>query len=194
MLDPGVLIPFALSVAVLVGFYVWYRRRIKDMTVDSDARVIPGGRLTATALRSLASPPWRVVYEVGDKHLGDLDHVVIGAGGVLAIHSVATDRPVEPSQVAEAQLVANAAIARGELADIAAQAGAQCRTLVRVHWGTPQPDRPAGVEVAPGLVAVEGQRLVAWLVALPPGPLPPAEIDRVWRAVSMGVGRPDPLG
>ncbi len=194
MLEPSVLIPFVLSVAALVGFFVWYRRTIKDMKVDSESRPIPGARLTASRLRDLASPPWRVVYEIGDKHFGAVDHVVIGSDGVLAIETVATDRPVGPASLPAAQLVANAAIARGGVADVASRVGSDCRTLARVYWGIPQPDLPAGIEVAPGLVAVEGQRLVEWLVALPPGPLQAAQIDQTWQAITSGIGRPDPLG
>ncbi|MEP6299848.1 MAG: hypothetical protein ABJ382_21220 [Ilumatobacter sp.] len=194
MFEPGVLIPFVLSVAALVGFFVWYRRTMKDMTVDSESRPIPGARLTAARLRGLASPPWRVVYEIGPKQFGAVDHVVIGPNGVLAIEPVTTDRPTEPSSLPAARLVADAAIARGAVADVASRVGSDCRTLVRVHWGVPQPELPAGIDVAPGLVAVEGQRLVEWLVALPPGPLGAAQVDQVWHAVTTGIGRPDPLG
>lgn len=194
MLEPTVLIPFVMSVGALVGFYVWYRRKMKDMKVGGDIRSLPGARLTAGRLRDLATPPWRVVYEVGDKHLGTVDHVVIGTNGVLAIQTMTTDRPIGGEAVAGAQIVANAAIIRGQVAEIVSRVGSDCRTLVRVHWGTPQPALPAGIEVVPGLIAVEGQRLVQWLVSLPPGPLQAAQIDQVWQAVTTGIGRPDPLG
>lgn len=194
MLQPSVLIPFVLSVAVLVGFALWYRNKIKDLNLDPEDRPIPGARLTAERLRSLASPPWRVVFEIGEKHLGPIDHVVVGPYGVLAIETVTTDRPARDHRAVEAQLVANAAIARGDVDDLVARAGAGCKTLVRVYWGTPQPERPAGAELVPGLIAVEGQRLIDWLVALPPGPLQPAQVDQIWQTVSTGIGRPDPLG
>ena len=194
MLQPTVLIPFALSVAALIGFYVWYRNKMKDMAVDVDDRPMPGARLTAERLRVLSSPPWRVVYEVGEKHLGPVDHVVVGPVGVLAIETMTTDRPSPDHAGVEAQLIANAAIARGDVDELAARVGSACKTLVRVYWGIPQPEWPAGFELVPGLIAVEGQRLSEWLVALPPGPLLATQIDQVWQAVSTGIGRPDPLG
>ncbi len=194
MLQPTVLIPFLVLLAALVGFYLWYRNKIKELTLDPDDRPLPGARLTAERLRALSSPPWRVVFEIGEKYLGSIDHVVVGPSGVLAIETLATDRPSGVGQVAQAQLVANAAIARGDVDELAARVGAGCKTLVRVYWGTPQPDSPAAIELVPGLVAVEGQRLTDWLVALPPGPLQPAQVDQVWQHVSTGIGRPDPLG
>lgn len=193
-MQPTVLIPFLLILAALVGFYVWYRNKIKDLTLDVDDRPIPGVRLTAERLRSLSTPPWRVVFEIGEKHLGPIDHVVIGPSGVLAIETVAMDRPSGDNPVAEAQLVANAAIARGDVDALAARVGAGCKTLARVYWGTPQADTPAAIELVPGLIAVEGQRLNDWLVTLPPGPLQPVQIDQIWQHVSTGIGRPDPLG
>ncbi len=194
MLQPTVLIPFVLTLAALVGFYVWYRNKMKDLAVDTDDRPIPGARLTAERLRVLPSPPWRVVYEVGEKHLGPIDHVIVGPIGVLAVETMTSARPSPDDPVAEAQLIANAAIGRGDVDDLAARVGASCKTLIRVYWGTPQPDWPAGFEQVPGLIAVEGQRLNEWLVALPPGPLLPTQVDQVWQAVSIGIGRPDPLG
>lgn len=188
------MIPFVISVLALVGFYLWYRKKIKDLKPDTGDRPIPGARLTAERLRTLSSPPWRVVFEISEKHLGPVDHVVVGPIGVLAIETLTVDRPVGDRSVTEAQLTANAAIGRGPVDELAGRVGANCTTLVRVYWGTPQPDSPAGVEVAPGLVAVEGQRLVEWLVGSPPGPLSGAQVDQIWQAVTTGIDRPDPLG
>lgn len=193
MFQPSVLIPFLVSVAALAGFYLWYRNKIKDLTLDKDERPIPGARLTSENLRKLSSPPWRVVFEVGERHLGPIDHVVVGPNGVLAIETLAMDRPPDDLEVPTSRLVADAAIARGEVDDLTSQVGVRCETLLRVYWGTPQPDRPAGVELATGLVAVEGQRLAAWLVDLPPGRLQSAQIDQVWQTLAVGIGRPDPL-
>ncbi len=189
-----VLIPFVLSVAALAGFYLWYRSKINDLTTGEAGRPMPGARLTAERLRALASPPWRVVFEVGERHLGPIDHVVIGPYGALALETLAIDRPIGAHPIGDAQLIANSAIARGEVDEIASRVGSECKTLVRVYWGAPQPDLPAGIEVVPGLVAVEGQRLNEWLVALPPGRLQAAQVDQVWQSLVTGIGRPDPLG
>lgn len=193
MLQPNVLIPLVLFTAALIGFFVWYRGKIKDLKIDSGDRPIASGRLTTERLRDLSSPPWRVVFEISEKHLGAVDHVVVGPSGVLAIETVAGDRPAGGNAINEAQLIANAAITRGDVDDLATRVGASCKTLVRVYWGTPDPEAPAGVQVVPGLITVEGQRLNDWLVTLPPGPLQPAQIDQVWQAITTGIGRPDPL-
>lgn len=193
MLTPSVLIPFLLSAAALVGFYVWYKRKIRDLDVNDAERPLPGRRLTAERLRALATPPWRVVFEVGDRHLGPIDHVVIGPTGVLAVETLMMDRPTQMDASAQPQLAATAAIARGDLDELVATVGGRCTTLVRVYWGEPRPEAPAGIELAPGLIAVEGQRLNDWLVALPPGPLQSAQVDQIWQATLTGIGRPDPL-
>ena len=194
MLQPSVLIPFLLLLGALVGFYVWYRNKIKDLEIGDDDRTIPGARLTAERLRGLSSPPWRVVFEIGAKHLGPIDHVVIGPAGVMAIETLTVDRPIGDLSVPEAQLIANAAIARGGVDDLTARVGLGCKTLVRVYWGSPQPEQPAGIELVAGLIAVEGQRLDEWLVALPPGSMQAAQVDLAWQTVATGIGRPDPLG
>ena len=49
--------------------------------------------------------------------------------------------------------------------------GVRCDRIVKVYWGTPQPESPAAQEGMNGTIDVEGQRLEAWLHSLPPGPL-----------------------
>ncbi len=164
------------------------------MKPDADSRSLPGARLTAERLRLLASPPWRVVYEIGDRHLGAVDHVVVGPTGVIAIETLMLDRPDIAEGGSEPQLIATAAIERGDVDDLTRTVGVPCNMLAKVYWGTAQPDRPAAIEVTTGLVAVDGHRLVDWLIGLPPGPFSPAQVDQVWQVVTTGVGRPDPLG
>jgi hypothetical protein len=189
----SVLVPLVVATSALVLFYVWYRRKLADMKPDVDARSLPGARLTAERLRQLASPPWRVVYEINDRHLSAVDHVVVGPTGVVAIETLMLDRPEITEGSSDPQLIATAAIERGDVDDLTRAVGVPCNTLAKVYWGTAQPDRPAAIEVTTGLVAIDGHRLVEWLVGLPPGPLSTAQIDQVWQAVTIGVGRPDPL-
>lgn len=190
-----IIVPTVLVLAVMASFYAWYRRKLSDLDPSDEVRSLPGERLTAERLRVLSSPPWRVVYEIGPKHFGDVDHVVIGPGGPIAIETSMVDRPVlDPAaDRSDAHVVAAAAIARGGVDDVTRSVGVPCSLLARVYWGTPQPDRPAAVQLAPGLVAVEGQRLNDWLVSMPPGQLTPAQVDQVWQAIITGIGRPDPL-
>ena len=187
----GVIIPLAIATVALVLFYVWYRNKISDMKPDADSRALPAARLTAERLRGLSSPPWRIVYEIGERHLSAVDHVVIGTSGVIAIETLMLDRPLTADEAGSPHLVANAAIERADVDDLTSEVGVSCDLLAKVYWGTAQPDRPAAIEVAAGLVSIDGHRLVDWLVGLPPGPLTPAEIDQVWRTVTTGIGRPD---
>ena len=154
---------------------------------------MPGARLSADRLQHLTSPPWRVVYEVGGK-LGDIDQVVIGPTGVIAIETVVGDRPQHsggPST--DPQRVANAALARVAVDELTQRVGVRCQLHAKVFWGVPQPTQPAGIEVATGQVNVEGQRLEEWLISQPPGPLSASQVDQVWQTIVVGIGRPDPL-
>lgn len=190
----SVIIPLVISVAALVGFYLWYRRKIADLKPETESRPLMGSRLTAERLRQLSSPPWRVVYEIGSGHFANIDHVVIGPTGVIAIETIMVDRPTSfGTEISDAQRIATAAIERGDIDDLTRRVGATCNVVAKVYWGAPQPDQPAGVEVATGLIAVEGQRLAEWLVALPPGPLAAPQVDQVWQTLLTGIGRPDPL-
>ena len=190
----SVLIPLVVLTCALVLFYTWYRRKISDMKPDADSRSLPGARLTAERLRLLATPPWRVVFEIGDRHLGAIDHVVVGPTGVIAIETLMLDRPPIDEDGGNPQLIATAAIERGGVDDLTRTIGVPCNVLAKVYWGAPQPDLPAAIEVTTGLVAIDGHRLIDWLIGLPPGPLSPTQVDQVWHVVTTGVGRPDPLG
>lgn len=189
----GVLLPLVAATVALVLFFLWYRSKLADLKPEADRRSLPGARLTAERLRRLASPPWRVVYEIGERHLGAVDHVVVGPIGVIAIETLVMNRPDVAEGAGGAQLVATAAIERGDVDDLTRAIGVPCNLLAKVYWGAAQPDLPAAIEVTTGLVAVDGHRLVDWLVGLPPGPLSPTQVDQVWHVVTTGVGRPDPL-
>jgi Nuclease-related domain len=189
----SILVPIVLIIVGLFVFWRWYRRTMSNLAPDSETRALPGARLTAERLRQLSSPPWRIVYEAGGK-LGEIDHVVIGPTGVIAIETSMMDRPEQTVEtLAEAQQIANAAIARGAVDDLTRQVGVACNLHAKVYWGTPQPDQPAGLDIVTGQVSVEGQRLEQWIVARPPGPLTPAQVDQVWQTILVGIGRPDPL-
>lgn len=192
----GIIVPLIILPILLVGAYVWYRRSIADMQPDQ-AKPVSGLRLTAEALHRAPAAPWKVVYEIGGA-LGNVDHVIVGPPGVVAITTVVADRP-DPAQLRDASsdaiLVSEAAIARGPLDELLRAAAASCDRWARVHWGTPDPGRPAADEVAHGSVLVEGQRIDEWLAAMVAGaaaPLDAARIDAIWRTIVIGIGRPDP--
>jgi hypothetical protein len=194
----GILVPIAVLLAVIVGGFVWYRRSVARMSVG-EPRPVSGTRLTAEALHRLASPPWRVVYEIGGA-LGGVDHVVIGPPGVIALATVMADRPV-PGRLLEsvgaAQLVGEAAVARGPVDELVRPVGLSCRLTAKVFWGGPDARRPAADDVAHGSQFVEGQRIADWLEALSASttaPLESAQVDLAWQAIVLGIGRPNPLG
>jgi len=193
----GIVVPLIILPILLVGGYVWYRRSIADMRPDQ-AKPISGLRLTAEALHRAPTPPWRVVYEIGGA-LGDVDHVIVGPPGVVAISTVVADRP-DPARLraasGDAVLVSEAAIARGPLDELLRAATASCDQWARIHWGTPDPERPPAEDLVHGSVLVEGQRIDEWLAAMTTDadePLDAARIDAIWRTIVIGIGRPDPL-
>jgi hypothetical protein len=195
--DSGIIVPLVVLPIALVGVFVWYRRSIADMRADQSTPV-SGTRLTAEALHRAASPSWRVVYEIGGA-LGDVDHVVVGPAGVTAITTLVADRP-RPERLRdarnEAQLVGEAAITRGPLDELLRAVGCSCDRSAKVYWGAPDPRRPPADELVHGSLMIEGQRLGEWMT-LAAGqardPLEQDRIDTVWRAITVGIGRPDPL-
>lgn len=193
----GIILPLVILPLMIVGFFVWYRRSIADMK-PSESRPISGLRLTAEALHRAPSPPWRIVYEIGGA-LGDVDHVIVGPPGVIAVTTSVADRP-EPGQLldarSEALLVSDAAIARGPVDELLHATGSSCDRTVKVFWGTPNSQRPAADDIVHASQQVEGQRLDEWLAKIEgqtTSPLDQARIDALWRTIVMGIGRPDPL-
>lgn len=188
----GIIVPLiVIPIAVIVAF-VWYRRKIAAMQPDVETRDVPGARLTAETLRRLPGPPWRVVYEIRPSQLEGADHVVIGPCGIIALTTHVADRPAGDVERVSA-MVASPGIVRAAVDVHTAPTGVRCDRVVKVYWGTPRPELPAGREGTNGAIEVEGQRLEEWLHSLPPGPLQPAQVDAAYRAVVVGVGRPDPL-
>ncbi len=187
-----IVISLIVLVALVLGGFIAYRRYIASMQVGSDVRPVNGARLTSERLQQLPSPPWRFVLEISEDRLGGVDHVIIGPSGVIAVNTLMFDRPAS-TETPDPQQMANAAMMKAPVDELAARVGLSCDTLAKVYWGAPQPERPAVLESGFATVAVEGQRLADWLLTLPPGPLTPAQIDLAWQAILTGIGRPDPL-
>ncbi len=198
-MSPGIIIPLIVLPIIVVGVFVWYRRSIADMA-PSDAKPVSGQRLTAEALHRIPSPPWRVVYEIGGA-LGEVDHVVVGPPGVVAVTTVVADRPDPATLIGERgepMLLSEAAISRGPLDELLRAVDASCEVSARIFWGTPTPGRRAGEEVVHGSVLVEGQRISGWLDEAAASTadtrlLGDVRVDEIWRTIVTGIGRPDPL-
>lgn len=196
-MDLAFFIPVVVLAVVLIAGWLWYRRSLAALRPD-DAKPVSGVRLTAEALHRLDQAPWRVVYEIGGA-LGGVDHVLVGPPGLVAISTVAADRPRPQTlldAVGEARLVGDAAIARGPVDEVARPSAVPCRLWARVFWGAPDAHRPPHEAVGHGFHVVEGQRLGDWLSALvadAADPLDAHRVDLAWQAVVIGIGRPDPL-
>lgn len=194
----GIIIPIVLLFVLLGGGLTWYKQTMQNMAPGSTPRQVNGARLTSERLRELPTPPWRFVFEISEDKLGGVDHVIIGPSGVIAVSTQMLDRPLladrpDRPDRPDPQLVANAALMRGSVDELAKRAGVSCNVLAKVYWGTAQPERPAAVQSMYATLIVEGQRLNDWLLTLPPGPLTPAQIDLAWQTILTGIGRPDPL-
>lgn len=192
----GIIVPLVVLPIALVVFWRWYHRAFRSPITDAPP-VISGVRLTADSLHRLASPPWRVVHEIGDRVAG-IDHIVVAPAGVVAIHTSAVDRPTL-GQLTEhrttASLVAESAIARSGVDDLLGGTPVTCGLLARVFWGRADPNRPSAEEWVHATPLVEGQRLVEWLEdwnANAPAVLDAATVEHAWRTLVTGIGRPDP--
>lgn len=188
----GIVIPLVALPIVLALVWRWYSRTVRA-PADTKRHDTAGVRLTAETLHRLPTPPWRVVYEIGDR-LSGIDHVVVGPAGVLGIRSRLEDRPV-PEQLGDPAAVGRAdpAIARAELDALLAPVAVRSIALAHVFWGAPDNSRLPAETTLAATPYVEGQRLVEWLTGQEPATLDPARVDAAWRAVVLGIGRPDPF-
>jgi hypothetical protein len=197
-MGPGIIIPVAvLAVAIPVTLGVT-RRRFKQVAAgigpDLGHATDPAVRLTSDALRVLGTPPWRVVHEIGRQRLGGIDHVVIGPPGVLPILTTIEPLPSAPSEGEEdPAAVAEAAVMRGDVDDALRRCAMSTERLVVVHWGISRQPEVISVETLPGVVAVDGRAVQAWLDALDGERLSPAQVDLAWQTIVTAIGRPDPL-
>ncbi len=198
-MSPGIVIPIVLLPVVLFAIWRWYVRSLRS-TPTGERREVSVVRLTAETLRRLSSPPWRVVHEIGDQ-LPGIDHVVVGPPGVIAITTRVGDRPDPERIAATAGTAADTAITRAALDALLDDVSMRSVALARVFWGSPDESRPAAETTIEATPYVEGQRLIEWLTGLAADtsldqplaqPLEPTRVDNAWRAIVVGIGRPDP--
>lgn len=192
MIGPGIIVPLVAIAIVVPTAFVLFKRYVSGLSATSADRAVSGARLTSAALHRLAQPPWRVIHEIAPTALGGVDHVLIGPGGIFAVNTEVTPLPDVPSGDAATQVMMSAAIARGELDDALRRCAMDSTARVSIHWGRTEGDG-LSVELAPGALAVVGQRLDAWVASLPHDRLTPAQVDLAWQTVATAIGRPDPL-
>jgi len=147
----GIIVPLVVLTIIIIGASLWYRRSMADMK-PTDHQPLSAVRLTAEALHRSPSPRWRAVYEIGGA-LGDVDHIVVGPPGAIAITTLVADRP-EPSLLLGArsddQLVSEAAIARGPIELLRRPAHPAARRRRVAH------DRHGGRATEPAPVKLRG--------------------------------------
>ena len=191
-MGPGIIIPVVLLAVVVPTAFMWAKRRLKDVSSVDDNVVAPGTRLTSGALRSLPTPPWRIVPEIAEDKLGGVEHVVIGPAGVFAVQTSMSPLPDGPDVDADPGDIARAAIARGPLDDVLRRCAMSSDRLLVVHWGPPVDGMPTSVETMPGVTAADGRALATWAAAQPER-LTSTQVDLAWQTVTTAIGRPDPL-
>ncbi len=205
---PKILIPVLFVVIIVPLVSWWAKKRFKDGHNDQADFVAPSSRLTSNALRGLASPPWRVAYEIAPEKLSGIEHVLIGPAGAFALVTVLDALPIpsdtddnQGASEPDAQALARAAITRGGLDDALRRCALTSTGLVRVHWGPVLAGAPNSVEVMHGVIAVDGRRLGQWasqiesqaVTGAGSSQLSPAQVDLAWQTVLTSIGRPDPL-
>lgn len=194
-MGPGIVIPVVIVAVVVPTVFTWARRRFKENPKsDETPPTAPAMRLTSNALRSLPSPPWRVVYEIGPDRLGGIEHVLIGAPGIFAVVTSMDPMPAAPANdTTDPHLVAQAAIRRGALDDALRRCKMASDRLVTVHWGVAESPTAVDIETVAGATAVDGRRITEWIETLTTANLTQAQIDLAWQTVVTAIGRPDPL-
>jgi len=193
----GIIIPVLVMAVVVPIVFVWARQRFKEPgPVAGELPSAPAVRLTSKALRTLESPPWRVVYEIGADRMDGVEHVVVGPAGVFALVTSMDPMP-RPVTEPDPYAVAAAAIKRGGLDDALRRCAMTSDRLITVHWGPNEGAAPLSVQVLPGVTAVDGRRVSEWADSAIAGrdgqALSPAQVDLAWQTVVTAIGRPDPL-
>jgi hypothetical protein len=193
-IGPGIIIPIVLlAIAVPAGF-VWAKKlKTGGASPSVESPTAAGTRLTSAALRDLASPPWRIVYEIAEEKLDGIEHVIIGPAGVFAVQTSMDPLPAPRVEPASAHEIARVAILRGGLDDALRRCAMTSDQLVTFHWGVGSEPHGPAVEVSPGAVAVDGRAIPAWAATLREQRLSAAQVDLAWQTVVTAIGRPDPL-
>lgn len=195
-MGPEIIIPVVLLAIIVPTVLTWAKRNLREPGsggFDPEAVRAHSERFTSDALRTLPTPPWRVIYEIAAGKLGGIEHVLIGPAGIYAIRT--SMDPLPPGPVAEpsAAEMAESAIARSELDDALRRCAMSSDRMVWLHWGSSGDDSPVAVQTLPDMTAVNSHRLGAWVATLGETRLTPAQVDLAWQTVTTAIGRPDPF-
>ncbi|MEO6653898.1 MAG: hypothetical protein ABIP17_14720 [Ilumatobacteraceae bacterium] len=189
-----IIIPVVLIAVIAPAVFLWAKQKFKDAApVGGDDQVTaPGDRLTSTALRELATPPWRVVYEVPNDKLDGIAHVLIGPPGVFAVRTSMDPLPPVSTDPVDPKAIGAAAIERGGVDEALRRCGMSTDRLVVAHWGM-NDGRELALDPVPGVTAVDGRRIGEWADGLAGRQLAESQVDLAWQTILTAIGRPDPL-
>jgi hypothetical protein len=152
-----------------------------------------GARCSATELRRARRDGWRVIGSVDLRGCGDIDHVAVGPGGLIAIETkwigiVDDQRDLDRRVDKAVRQIKNTAkwlywmfpndVPRPAFQEVVALWGPAAR-----EWEAPTERN--------GVVVLHGRDLRTWLAQRPDDLVTPASLDRVWRTLSRTVERRD---
>lgn len=152
---------------------------------------------TAQEIRRLQRRGWRIVNHLELGRDGDTDHVLVGPAGVVVLETKWSSRSWLVPSVAERTINARRQVSRNALRVQNWSKGWTGRAPVRpvvVLWGGGLRRDTGGVMACPdeGVTVLAGQRLRAWLEALPVDPaFDAATVDRVWEGIVTHVRKRD---
>ena len=154
-----------------------------------------GEQWTANELRKLRRRGWAVVNHV-TLRTRDIDHVLIGPGGVVAVETKWSAQPWTWSPM-DPRIVEAARSARGHAHDLGLwhdlkSLGVGDVDSVVFLWGDGARGIPPGAEIE-GTAIVTGRTVGQWRTQLGEGRLAASQVEAAWTAVDAQCRRRDPL-
>lgn len=143
---------------------------------------------TAQELRKLPAG-WRLVNHVFLRRIPDIDHVVIGPGGIFAVE---TKWSGDPWRLPSDERLKDAVRVAGGHARILnlwseLRRASQCEVIpLLVLWG-PRGDAPVDRCVVDGVQVIRGSVLKEWGRAIPEGALTREQVEQVWQVLDRHV-------
>ena len=146
--------------------------RIFGEGAERDRKGAEGEEVTQAALRPLRRAGWRVLHDVEYAGEGNVDHLLIGPGGVIALDSKFTTERLwvtpkalggsQGNHIGKAKIAAR--LAERALAD--PDLGVITVEPALIFWGPGAPDIPGGHIVIQQTLVLEGRRAREWRTTL----------------------------
>lgn len=183
---------FSATVVALLAFQV-----IQSTGTAATMRGDDAEQWTASELRKLRSRGWRVVNHVA-LTTSDIDHVLIGPGGIYAIETKWSARgwkiDASEDRVRRAAQQAYEGARQLRLWHEIKKHGIAVVVPVVVFWGNGVDGRKgsATANVVDGVTFVPGPEASSWTNRLPSGVLSTSQVEAVWRELDLQVRSRDP--